>query len=146
MEDLRPSYRQAIWSQWRKDLTLRALDSVKALRSGSIGIVSGLIAARAFGNMETAANIALTTAASVGIAITVTMVVHLVWSWAAAPRRVYYSQEGKYWRCGARSNPLLSSATRRLNNMPPRWFPKQGRGTGATRLGNCALLEERAAR
>jgi hypothetical protein len=95
MESPRPSYNGAIWSQWCRDVKPEAANAARVLKSGVIGIAAGLIVAQQTGKMNTATNAALTTATVLGVTLVVTMVVHLLWSWATAPRKVFCLQEGE---------------------------------------------------
>jgi hypothetical protein len=91
--DSPPTYGRAIWDSWCNDAKLAAIDATKILRSAAFGVVAGLIIAQQTGKMDTAANIALTTAIVTGASLAVMMIAHVTWSWATAPRRVFRSQQ-----------------------------------------------------
>ena len=85
------------------------------MRAGVIGIASALIVAMRFGTMDTAANIALTSAAVLGVGLVVSMIVHLTWSWATTPRRLFVVQENEIANRDAQLAVLQDSADRKLD-------------------------------
>jgi small-conductance mechanosensitive channel len=116
MEDTLVSYDRTLWRAWLEDVRPKALDLGKSLRSGTIGIVAALVVARYYGRMDTAANLAATAAAVLFASILLSMLAHAAWSWATAPRRVFYAQQSTI--TDLRSEVITANADRHSQSAP----------------------------
>ena len=87
-----PSYAGEVYREWWNDVRPKALDQAKGIRSGVIGLVGGLVVALGTGRVDTAENAAITTAIGIVATLIVGLLAHILWSWATAPRRVFYRQ------------------------------------------------------
>ncbi|HEY2411609.1 MAG TPA: hypothetical protein VGI40_05180 [Pirellulaceae bacterium] len=91
----KPSFDFAVWGVVWKDLKLAFRDKLRLGVEGPISFLIAYMILAQFGSADAAWDLTLEKALAVPLGLFILMVIHGLWSWATAPRRVYYAQQAE---------------------------------------------------
>ncbi len=87
------SYNKVIWERVWADCKRGLVAKMRMVTEGIVSLLIGYIVLAQFGTSGAAYDFGIEKAFVVPIALIVMMVIHGLWSWAEAPRKIYYDQQ-----------------------------------------------------